>query len=66
MAPQGHAVGAGGRGGACDNSSLERQGCSPFYQDVTEDPYVDQVSSHPAVLLLFQPSDILNYCKMLE
>lgn len=50
MAPQGHGVGAGGGGGACANSSLEHQGCSPFYQDVTEDPYVDQVSSHPAHL----------------
>lgn len=50
MAPQGHGVGAGGGGGACANSSLERQGCSPFYQDVTEDPYVDRVSSHRAYL----------------
>lgn len=44
MAPQGHGVGAGGGGGACANASLERQGCSPFYQDVTEDPCVDRVS----------------------
>uniref|UniRef100_A0A671WBN1 NBAS subunit of NRZ tethering complex n=1 Tax=Sparus aurata TaxID=8175 RepID=A0A671WBN1_SPAAU len=27
--------------GACENSNLERQGCSPFYQDVIDDPYVD-------------------------
>uniref|UniRef100_A0A671WBP3 NBAS subunit of NRZ tethering complex n=1 Tax=Sparus aurata TaxID=8175 RepID=A0A671WBP3_SPAAU len=30
--------------GACENSNLERQGCSPFYQDVIDDPYVDPVS----------------------
>uniref|UniRef100_A0A674NUU7 NBAS subunit of NRZ tethering complex n=1 Tax=Takifugu rubripes TaxID=31033 RepID=A0A674NUU7_TAKRU len=29
---------------ACENSNLERQGCSPFYQDVTDDPFVDPVS----------------------
>lgn len=45
MAPQGHNVGAASREGACENSNLERQGCSPFYQDVTEDPYVDRVSA---------------------
>ncbi|CAG09076.1 unnamed protein product, partial [Tetraodon nigroviridis] len=39
---QGHNVGATSREGACENSNLERQGCSPFYQDVTDDPYVDQ------------------------
>uniref|UniRef100_A0A8D3E6X3 NBAS subunit of NRZ tethering complex n=1 Tax=Scophthalmus maximus TaxID=52904 RepID=A0A8D3E6X3_SCOMX len=26
--------------GACENSNLERQGCSPFYQELIEDPYV--------------------------
>uniref|UniRef100_H2UU11 NBAS subunit of NRZ tethering complex n=1 Tax=Takifugu rubripes TaxID=31033 RepID=H2UU11_TAKRU len=38
---QGHDVGATSREGACENSNLERQGCSPFYQDVTDDPFVD-------------------------
>ncbi|KAM3602383.1 uncharacterized protein V6R79_003119 [Siganus canaliculatus] len=38
---QGHDAGATSREGACENSNLERQGCSPFYQDVTDDPYVD-------------------------
>uniref|UniRef100_A0A672GZU3 Neuroblastoma-amplified sequence N-terminal domain-containing protein n=1 Tax=Salarias fasciatus TaxID=181472 RepID=A0A672GZU3_SALFA len=27
--------------GACENSNLERQGCSPFYQELIEDPFVD-------------------------
>uniref|UniRef100_A0A8C4GW67 NBAS subunit of NRZ tethering complex n=1 Tax=Dicentrarchus labrax TaxID=13489 RepID=A0A8C4GW67_DICLA len=27
--------------GACENSNLEHQGCSPFYQEIIEDPYVD-------------------------
>lgn len=44
MAPQGHDAGATSREGACENSNLERQGCSPFYQEVTDDPYVDPVS----------------------
>lgn len=44
MAPQGHNVGASSQDGACENSNLQRQGCSPFYQDVTDDPYVDLVS----------------------
>uniref|UniRef100_A0A3Q3XCS4 NBAS subunit of NRZ tethering complex n=1 Tax=Mola mola TaxID=94237 RepID=A0A3Q3XCS4_MOLML len=38
---QGQNAGATSREGACENSNLERQGCSPFYQDVTDDPYVD-------------------------
>lgn len=45
MAPQGHNVGATSREGVCENSNLQRQGCSPFYQDVTDDPYVDTVSA---------------------
>uniref|UniRef100_A0A8C6MH96 NBAS subunit of NRZ tethering complex n=1 Tax=Nothobranchius furzeri TaxID=105023 RepID=A0A8C6MH96_NOTFU len=32
------------REGVCGNSNLELQGCSPFYQDLVEDPYVDPVS----------------------
>lgn len=68
MAPQGHDVGATSREGACENSNLERQGCSPFYQDVTDDPYVDPVSASLLCsscsswfLVLFLPQDILNY-----
>lgn len=51
MTPQGHVVGATSREGACENSNLERQGCSPFYQDVTDDPFVDLVRGS----LLFSP-----------
>uniref|UniRef100_A0A8C6MLY0 NBAS subunit of NRZ tethering complex n=1 Tax=Nothobranchius furzeri TaxID=105023 RepID=A0A8C6MLY0_NOTFU len=29
------------RARVCGNSNLELQGCSPFYQDLVEDPYVD-------------------------
>lgn len=70
MAPQGHDVGATSREGACENSNLERQGCSPFYQDVTDDPFVDPVSGSLCspfafasswFLVLFVPQDILNY-----
>uniref|UniRef100_A0A8C6MDZ6 NBAS subunit of NRZ tethering complex n=1 Tax=Nothobranchius furzeri TaxID=105023 RepID=A0A8C6MDZ6_NOTFU len=32
------------RARVCGNSNLELQGCSPFYQDLVEDPYVDPVS----------------------
>lgn len=69
MAPQGHDVGATSREGACGNSNLERQGCSPFYQDVTDDPFVDPVSGSLCsafafasswFLVLFVPQDILN------
>uniref|UniRef100_A0A674N5V0 NBAS subunit of NRZ tethering complex n=1 Tax=Takifugu rubripes TaxID=31033 RepID=A0A674N5V0_TAKRU len=49
---QGHDVGATSREGACENSNLERQGCSPFYQDVTDDPFVDPVSGSFAEVLL--------------
>ncbi|TMS12364.1 Neuroblastoma-amplified sequence, partial [Larimichthys crocea] len=38
---QGHDAGASSQEGACENSNLERQGCSPFYQEVIDDPYVD-------------------------
>nr|XP_046229839.1 neuroblastoma-amplified sequence isoform X2 [Scatophagus argus] len=38
---QGHDAGATSQAGACENSNLERQGCSPFYQDVIDDSYVD-------------------------
>lgn len=52
MAPQGHNAGATSQEGACENSNLQRQGCSPFYQDVTDDPFVDPVSGWRAVGLL--------------
>uniref|UniRef100_A0A4W6EHA4 NBAS subunit of NRZ tethering complex n=1 Tax=Lates calcarifer TaxID=8187 RepID=A0A4W6EHA4_LATCA len=39
-----HGSGATSQKGACENSNLERQGCSPFYQELIEDPYVDLVS----------------------
>lgn len=52
MAPQGHDAGASSQEGACENSNLERQGCSPFYQEVIDDPYVDLVSGlRPAGLM---------------
>ncbi|XP_072297684.1 NBAS subunit of NRZ tethering complex [Eucyclogobius newberryi] len=38
---QGHRAGATSREGACENSNVQRQGCSPFYQDLIDDPYVD-------------------------
>uniref|UniRef100_A0A8C4GVG0 NBAS subunit of NRZ tethering complex n=1 Tax=Dicentrarchus labrax TaxID=13489 RepID=A0A8C4GVG0_DICLA len=31
--------------GACENSNLEHQGCSPFYQEIIEDPYSQDVYS---------------------
>ncbi|XP_070705315.1 NBAS subunit of NRZ tethering complex [Pempheris klunzingeri] len=38
-----HGPGAGAtrQEGAYENSNLERQGCSPFYQELIDDPYVD-------------------------
>uniref|UniRef100_A0A4W6EGU2 NBAS subunit of NRZ tethering complex n=1 Tax=Lates calcarifer TaxID=8187 RepID=A0A4W6EGU2_LATCA len=39
-----HGSGATSQKGACENSNLERQGCSPFYQELIEDPYVDLVN----------------------
>lgn len=44
MAPQGHGAGATSQEGVRENSNLEHQGCSPFYQELIEDPYVDPVS----------------------
>ncbi|XP_015247730.1 PREDICTED: neuroblastoma-amplified sequence [Cyprinodon variegatus] len=38
---QGHGAGAADKEGLYENSNLERQGCSPFYQELIEDPYVD-------------------------
>ncbi|KAM4632894.1 LOW QUALITY PROTEIN: NBAS subunit of NRZ tethering complex [Polymixia lowei] len=38
---QGHGAGSSSQEGACENSSLERQGCSPFYQELFDDPYID-------------------------
>uniref|UniRef100_A0A673CVY3 NBAS subunit of NRZ tethering complex n=1 Tax=Sphaeramia orbicularis TaxID=375764 RepID=A0A673CVY3_9TELE len=40
----GHGEGATSQEGAYENSNLERQGCSPFYQELIDDPYVDPVS----------------------
>lgn len=51
MAPQGHGAGATSQEGACENSNLERQGCSPFYQELIDDPYVDPVSGLKPVCL---------------
>lgn len=52
MAPQGHGAGAASQNGACENSNLERQGCSPFYQELIEDPYVDLVSGFRPMWLM--------------
>ncbi|XP_062293103.1 NBAS subunit of NRZ tethering complex isoform X1 [Scomber scombrus] len=38
---QGHDAGTSSQGGACENSNLERQGCSPFYQEIIDDSYLD-------------------------
>ncbi|KAM6915430.1 NBAS subunit of NRZ tethering complex [Xenentodon cancila] len=37
----GHDAGATSQEALSENSNLERQGCSPFYQELIEDPYVD-------------------------
>ncbi|KAK9531668.1 hypothetical protein VZT92_011078 [Zoarces viviparus] len=37
----GHDAGATSQEGACENSNLQRQGCSPFYQQLIDDPCVD-------------------------
>ncbi|XP_031726223.1 NBAS subunit of NRZ tethering complex isoform X2 [Anarrhichthys ocellatus] len=37
----GHDAGATSQEGACENSNLQRQGCSPFYQELIDDPCVD-------------------------
>lgn len=52
MAPQGHGTGAASQKDTCGNSNLERQGCSPFYQELVEDPYVDLVSASSHTLKL--------------
>lgn len=52
MALQGHDAGATSQEGACENSNLEHQGCSPFYQDVADDPYVDPVSGLRALKIM--------------
>ncbi|XP_078131426.1 NBAS subunit of NRZ tethering complex [Sander vitreus] len=38
---QGHGAGATSQDGACENSNLQRQGCSPFYQELIDDPCVE-------------------------
>ncbi|XP_027896196.1 NBAS subunit of NRZ tethering complex [Xiphophorus couchianus] len=38
---QGHGAGATNQEGVYENSNLEHQGCSAFYQELIEDPYVD-------------------------
>ncbi|XP_029318532.1 LOW QUALITY PROTEIN: NBAS subunit of NRZ tethering complex [Cottoperca gobio] len=37
----GHGAGATSQEGAFENSNLQRQGCSPFYEELIDDPYVD-------------------------
>ncbi|KAM9703151.1 NBAS subunit of NRZ tethering complex [Menidia menidia] len=37
----GQEAGATSQEGVCENFNLERQGCSPFYQELIEDPYID-------------------------
>ncbi|KAM9782609.1 NBAS subunit of NRZ tethering complex [Neosynchiropus ocellatus] len=37
----GHGAGDASREGVCENSNLELQGCSSFYQELIDDPYVD-------------------------
>uniref|UniRef100_G3PAX7 NBAS subunit of NRZ tethering complex n=1 Tax=Gasterosteus aculeatus aculeatus TaxID=481459 RepID=G3PAX7_GASAC len=36
----GHGTGATSQEWACENSNLQRQGCSPFYQELIDDAYV--------------------------
>ncbi|KAM3861566.1 NBAS subunit of NRZ tethering complex [Diretmus argenteus] len=38
----GHGAGSSSQEGACENANLERQGCSPFYQELFDHSYVDQ------------------------
>lgn len=70
MAPQGHDAGATSHKGVCENSNLERQGCSPFYQELIEDPYVDPVSGFKTKLchssLFFASGQLLKLQKMPE
>lgn len=58
MAPQGHGAGATNQEGVYENSNLEHQGCSAFYQELIEDPYVDPVSG----LVLYLLWTIIFYC----
>ncbi|XP_033932353.1 NBAS subunit of NRZ tethering complex isoform X2 [Pseudochaenichthys georgianus] len=37
----GHGAGTSSEDGGCENSNLQRQGCSPFYQELINDPCVD-------------------------
>ncbi|KAJ4929301.1 hypothetical protein JOQ06_004911, partial [Pogonophryne albipinna] len=37
----GHGAGTSSEDGGCENSNLQRQGCSPFYQELIDDPCVD-------------------------
>uniref|UniRef100_A0A3P9LQ30 NBAS subunit of NRZ tethering complex n=1 Tax=Oryzias latipes TaxID=8090 RepID=A0A3P9LQ30_ORYLA len=41
---QGHSAGTAHQDRLSENSNLERQGCSPFYQELIDDPFVDLVS----------------------
>uniref|UniRef100_A0A3B3DQK4 NBAS subunit of NRZ tethering complex n=1 Tax=Oryzias melastigma TaxID=30732 RepID=A0A3B3DQK4_ORYME len=41
---QGHSAGTANQDRPSENSNLERQGCSPFYQELIEEPFVDPVS----------------------
>uniref|UniRef100_A0A8C8DVP0 NBAS subunit of NRZ tethering complex n=1 Tax=Oryzias sinensis TaxID=183150 RepID=A0A8C8DVP0_9TELE len=38
---QGHSAGTAHQDRLSENSNLERQGCSPFYQELIDDPFVD-------------------------
>uniref|UniRef100_A0A8C7Z0K7 NBAS subunit of NRZ tethering complex n=1 Tax=Oryzias sinensis TaxID=183150 RepID=A0A8C7Z0K7_9TELE len=40
---QGHSAGTAHQDRLSENSNLERQGCSPFYQELIDDPFVDLV-----------------------
>lgn len=62
MAPQGHGAGATSQDGACENSNLERQGFSPFYQELIDDPYVDLVSGLRVCLVAHYFVFLLHSC----
>uniref|UniRef100_A0A3B3X2Q4 Sec39 domain-containing protein n=1 Tax=Poecilia mexicana TaxID=48701 RepID=A0A3B3X2Q4_9TELE len=55
---QGRGSGATNQEGVDENSNLEHQGCSAFYQELIEDPYVDPVSG----LDLYLPWTIIFCC----
>lgn len=64
MAPQGHSAGTAHRDRLSENSNLERQGCSPFYQELIDDPFVDLVSGlRPAHVTVFNFSKSGHYLK---